>query len=92
MSNLSHQDWETVTLKKTIKQNKTTNTPPKKIPTVVYYPKALTQQNGYSLFPIVSTGVTVSEHLAEKVLSLPMHPYLCEQDIQDVVQAIIEKL
>ena len=33
MSNLSHQDWETVTLKKPIKQNKTTNTSPTKIPT-----------------------------------------------------------
>ena len=34
----------------------------------------------------------ISEKLSNNILSLPMHPYLCEQDIQDVVQAIIEKL
>ncbi len=59
------------------------------IPTVVYYPKALTQQNGYSRFPIVSTGVKVSEHLAEKVLSLPMHPYLEKKNINEIISKIV---
>lgn len=46
------------------------------VPSVVYYPKALTQQDGYSSFPVVSSGVEISEALSGKVLSLPMHPYL----------------
>tara|TARA_A100001015_G_scaffold189371_1_gene210961 strand:- start:1005 stop:2141 length:1137 start_codon:yes stop_codon:yes gene_type:complete len=58
------------------------------VPSVVYYPKALTQQNGYSFFPIVSSGVVISEGLSGKVLSLPMHPYLSA-----IMQAgIIEKV
>lgn len=59
------------------------------VPSVVYYPKALTQQDGYSSFPIVSSGVTVSESLTGKVLSLPMHPYLNNDAISEIVNAII---
>jgi len=59
------------------------------IPSVVYYPKALTQQNGYSFFPIVSTGVEVSEYLTEKVLSLPMHPYLAKKNINEIISKIV---
>ena len=37
------------------------------VPTVIYYPKALTQQDGYSFFLIVSNGVPKSEALTGKV-------------------------
>ena len=53
----------------------------KGVPNVVYYPKALTQQRGYSNFPRVSLGVKVSEALTTRVLSLPMHPYLQDNAI-----------
>lgn len=46
------------------------------IPSVVYYPIALSKQIGYKSYPSVSSGVTVSEMLSSNVLSLPMHPYL----------------
>lgn len=58
------------------------------VPSVVYYPKALTQQDGYSAFPVVSSGVAVSEALAGRVLSLPMHPYLDEDEITRICQAM----
>jgi dTDP-4-amino-4,6-dideoxygalactose transaminase len=58
------------------------------VPSVVYYPKALTQQDGYSAFPVVSSGVAVSEALAGRVLSLPMHPYLDEYEITRICQAM----
>ena len=51
------------------------------IPSIVYYPIPLSKQIGYKTFPYVSTGLRVSEELAEHVLSLPMHPYL-EKDVQ----------
>ena len=60
------------------------------IPSVVYYPKALTQQDGYSSFPIVSSGVRVSEELAGRVLSLPMHPYLELDEIMRICNAVRE--
>lgn len=60
------------------------------VPSVVYYPKALTQQNGYSSFPIVSSGVDISERLAGRVLSLPMHPYLERDEILRICNAVKE--
>lgn len=60
------------------------------IPSVVYYPKALTQQDGYSSFPIVSSGVSVSEALTGRVLSLPMHPYLERNEIIRICSAVGE--
>ena len=54
------------------------------IPSQIYYPKALSQQDGYSHFPSVSTGLEISQTLPSKVLSLPMHPYLEEKFISNV--------
>lgn len=64
------------------------------VPTMVYYPIPLSKQKGYAHYPSVSTGVPVSEDLAQRVLSLPMHPYLDEstQDyIIDVVRGALKQ-
>lgn len=58
------------------------------IPSVVYYPKALSQQIGYKHYPVVSSGVKVSERLSSKVLSLPMHPYLKQSDQDRIIEAM----
>ena len=58
------------------------------IPSVVYYPKALTQQGGYNHYPIVSSGVRLSEKLPDYVLSLPMHPYLTQEDVNMMAKII----
>jgi dTDP-4-amino-4,6-dideoxygalactose transaminase len=58
------------------------------IPSVIYYPKSLTQQSGYMDFPIVSSGVRVSDDLPSKVLSLPMHPYLSKEDQAAIIDAL----
>ena len=60
------------------------------IPSVVYYPKSLTQQIGYKDFPVVSTGTHISDALATKVLSLPMHPYLTSKEIVKISETLIE--
>ena len=60
------------------------------VPSVVYYPKALTQQDGYSSFPIVSSGTPISERLTGKVLSLPMHPYIMQNELNKVIDIICE--
>ena len=62
------------------------------VPSVVYYPKALTQQDGYSSFPVVSSGVAVSEALAGSVLSLPMHPYLTKSDILSICNSVKDSI
>ncbi len=61
----------------------------KDIPSVIYYPKTLDTQDGYKKFPSVSSGLDVSHYLMESVMSLPMHPYLSEEKIEEITQAII---
>ncbi len=47
------------------------------IPNVVYYPIPLSEQKAYSHYP--STDIPVTKMLCNKVLSLPMHPYLTKE-------------
>ena len=58
------------------------------IPTAVYYPIPLSQQTGYKHFPTVPGGIPVSEALAERVLSLPMHPYLDEATQDRIIDVV----
>ena len=60
------------------------------IPSVVYYPIPLSKQLGYQHYPQVSRGVEISEGLSEKVLSLPMHPYLSDTTQRRVVTALTQ--
>ncbi|MFN4273698.1 MAG: DegT/DnrJ/EryC1/StrS family aminotransferase [Aliihoeflea sp.] len=59
------------------------------VPTVVYYPIPLHRQKAYDSFPRDPSGLAVSEDLAERVVSLPMHPYLGEEDQQRIIDAVI---
>lgn len=59
------------------------------VPTAVYYPTPLHQQPAYRGFPTSPPGLPVSEELARDVLSLPIHPYLTEEDQQRVIDAVI---
>lgn len=63
-----------------------------KFPTVIYYPIPLSQQTGYEAFPRVSSGLAVSELLPKEVLSLPMHPYLTEDQINYICENLINAL
>lgn len=58
------------------------------VPTAVYYPIPLSQQTGYRHFPTAPAGVPVSESLARRVISLPMHPYLDEPTQDRIVAAV----
>ncbi len=60
------------------------------IPTVVYYPIPLSKQGGYKQYPAVTTGVESSSALSEKVLSIPMHPYLSDESQHYISRKIIE--
>ncbi len=58
------------------------------IPTAIYYSIPLSRQTGYRHYPTVPGGTPVSEALADRVLSLPMHPYL-DQETQDRILALV---
>lgn len=57
------------------------------IPTMIYYPKAMHRQTA---FADVKAYVDCpnTEKLAETVLSLPMHPYLDEETVKTVADAV----
>lgn len=60
------------------------------IPTMVYYPKGLHLQKAYQDFPRAKGGLPETEKVSQKVLSLPIHPYLKRED-QDLVINTIKK-
>jgi len=60
------------------------------IPSVIYYVKPLHLQVAYERFPRTPNGLPVSEGLPERILCLPMHPYLSEADQDRICDAISE--
>ncbi|WP_312165092.1 DegT/DnrJ/EryC1/StrS aminotransferase family protein [Phenylobacterium sp.] len=57
------------------------------IPTAVYYPIPIHRQDVYSVYPAPG-GLPVTDAKAKVVMSLPMHPYLSEEDQDKVIAAI----
>lgn len=60
----------------------------KGIPSVIYYVKPLHAQVAYRHFPRTPTGLAVSEGLPHRILCLPMHPYLSEDDQDRIIETI----
>jgi len=58
------------------------------VPTVIYYPVPLHRQNAYKEFPSDPAGLNVSDDLSNRVISLPMHPYL-EAEVQEKIIAAV---
>lgn len=58
------------------------------IPTAVYYPIPIHKQGVYSVYPTAPGGLPVTEAKAGQVISLPMHPYLSEDDQDQIIAAI----
>ena len=58
------------------------------IPTMVYYPKPMHLQGAFADLGYKKGDFSVAESLCERVLSLPMHPYLNEEDIRFVANAV----
>jgi len=58
------------------------------IPTAVYYPIPLNEHKPYNKYPVSKFGLDVTYYLSKNVLSLPMHPYLKEDEIIYISQNI----
>lgn len=61
----------------------------KGIPSGIYYPRPLHRQTAYAGFPSDPSGLPASEAAADCVLSLPMHPYLSEDDQDRVIETLM---
>jgi dTDP-4-amino-4,6-dideoxygalactose transaminase len=60
----------------------------KAIPSVIYYVKPLHQQVAYRHFPVAPGGLKISEELPDRILCLPMHPYLGKADQDRIIDTI----
>ncbi len=60
------------------------------VPTAIYYPKPLHFQPAYARFGGGAGSLPVSERICNKIMALPMHPYLDEPTIERVVSAVLE--
>src|SRR5262245_12260223 len=62
------------------------------IPTAIYYPLPVHRQTAYRAFPVAGNGLPVSERIADEVISLPMHPYLDENEQDRIIDAVTTEL
>lgn len=56
------------------------------IPTMIYYPKPLSEQGAFVNIGLNGEQCKVSRHLSEVVLSLPIGPYITEDEVRRVCQ------
>jgi UDP-2-acetamido-2-deoxy-ribo-hexuluronate aminotransferase len=54
------------------------------IPTAIYYPKPLHLQDAFSYLGYEKGQMPVSEAVANRIFSLPMHPYLSEDEQKEI--------
>lgn len=59
-----------------------------KIPSAIYYPKPLHQQEAFSFLGYNEGDFPVSEDVAARIFSLPMHPYL-KMDDQQIIANVL---
>jgi len=60
------------------------------IPTAIYYPRPMHMQPAYAIYGSGEGSMPVSEKLSERVLSLPMHPYMPKETAELICAAVIE--
>ncbi|RJP80688.1 MAG: DegT/DnrJ/EryC1/StrS family aminotransferase [Desulfobacteraceae bacterium] len=58
------------------------------IPTAVYYPKPLHLQGAFEYLQYREGELPVSENIAKRIFSLPMHPYLTEEEQEDIIKVL----
>lgn len=60
----------------------------KDIPVMIYYPIPLHQQTAYKSLGYGDVSLPYCESVAKRVFSLPMHPYLKEEEVKQICEAL----
>lgn len=60
----------------------------KGIPSMVYYKKPMHVQDAFSDVDCVKGNLSVTESICDRVLALPIHPYMTEEEQMEVVEVI----
>lgn len=61
----------------------------KGIPTAVHYPKPIHLQDAYKFLGYKNGDFPISEKVSNEIMSIPMHPFLTDQDMAFIVESII---
>ena len=62
------------------------------VPTMVYYPIPMHKQAPYQHCPVANGELAITDGLCDMVMALPMHPYLTEQQSEQVASALKQAL
>jgi len=62
------------------------------IPTAVYYPKPLHLQTAFAGLGYKEGDFPISEDISNRIFSLPMHPYLKENEVERICAVIVSDL
>lgn len=60
----------------------------KGIPTMIYYPKPMSGQGAFAEMDCVKVDLSVTADLCQRVLALPMHPYMTEEEQEEVIREV----
>ena len=82
--------WAQYTLKTNLRDELKSFLETLNIPTQINYPKSLSQQTAYKNILWVSSGLGNSDYLPKEVLSLPMHPYLDNSEVDYISEKVID--
>jgi UDP-2-acetamido-2-deoxy-ribo-hexuluronate aminotransferase len=61
----------------------------KNIPTAIYYPLPLHQQEAFYSLGYKAGDFPISEKIAAEIFSIPMHPYLEKEDQDKIIETIV---
>ena len=62
------------------------------IPSMIYYPRGLHQQAAYKWMELSDEDYPNTLAATQRVLSLPMHPYMKDEEQQFIIQSLLEAL
>ena len=62
------------------------------IPTMIYYRKSMHEQSVYNQNPSIGWGFPAAEEASSKILNLPIHPYLTQENQSIIIEAVIKAL
>lgn len=60
----------------------------KSIPTAIYYPKPLHLQSAFTALGYEEGDFPVSENIANRIFSIPMHPYLTDEEQKSIAALV----
>lgn len=64
----------------------------KGIPSMVYYQKPMHLQKAFDGMECTCAGLGVTEKICKRILALPMHPYMEENELEMVAEAVRQKV